>query len=100
MAVAPMASLMMNLLNDFCRLKAIRFAMKTETFNRYTSWYLTNVFYLNLTITDNMGKAELCDGVQVSDPSATLRINSTMMTNESKAGNKNIRYLILTFCFL
>ncbi len=101
MAVAPMASLMMNLLNDFCRLKAIRFAMKTETFNRYNFWYLTNVFYLNLTITDNMGKAELCDGVQVSDPSATLRINSTMMTNESKAGNKkNIRYLILTFCFL
>ena len=72
MAVAPMASLMMNLLNDFCRLKAIRFAMKTETFKRYNFWYLTNVFYLNLTITDNMGNVELCNAVQECDASTSL----------------------------
>ena len=63
MAVATMANLMMNLLNDFCRLNAIRFAMKTETFNRYNFWYLTKVFYLNLMITDNMGKVENCNVV-------------------------------------
>lgn len=67
MAVAPMASLMMNLLNVFCPLKAIRFAMKTETFNRYNFWYLTKVFYLHVTITDNMGKVELCNAVQEGD---------------------------------
>ena len=48
MAVAPMASLMMNLEKVFWRLKAIRFAMKTETFNRLNFCYLTNVFYLNV----------------------------------------------------
>jgi hypothetical protein len=35
MQVALMASLMMNLENVFCLLKAIRFAMKTETFKRH-----------------------------------------------------------------
>ncbi len=93
MAVAPMASLMMNLLNVFCRLKAIRFAIKTETFKRYNFWYLTNVFYLNLTITDNMGKVELCNAVQEGD--------ATMMRINQKAGSKkNKTYLILTVCFL
>ena len=48
MAVAPMASLMMNLEKVFCRLKAIRLAMKTETFKRRNFCYLTNVFYLNV----------------------------------------------------
>ena len=93
MAVAPMASLMMNLEKVFCRLKAIRFAMKTETFNRYNFCYLTKVFYLNLMIKDNMGKVEFCTAVQECD--------ATMMTKEQKAGNKkNIRYLFLTFCVL
>ena len=100
MAVAPMASLMINLLNDFCRLKAIRFAMKTETFNRYNFWYLTNVFYLNLTITDNMGKAELCDVVQESDASTSLSTGLTMMSRDIMVGPKqHLRCLLLTFCF-
>lgn len=93
MAVAPMASLMMNLLNVFCPLKAIRFAMNTETFNRYNFWYLTKVFYLHLMITDNMGKVEICTEVQVSD--------TTMIGKEQKACNKkNIICLLLTVCFL
>lgn len=48
MAVALMASLMINLEKVFCLLKAMRFAMKAETFNRYIFCYLTNVFYLNV----------------------------------------------------
>ena len=93
MAVAPMASLMMNLENVFCRLKAIRFAMNTETFNRYNFWYLTKVFYLNLTITDNMGKVELCNVVQEGD--------ATMMTKVFDAWTKkNIKHLVLMICFL
>ena len=93
MAVAPMASLMMNLLNVFCRLKAMRFAMKTETFKRYNFWYLTKVFYLNVTITDNMMKVEISTAVEVSD--------TTMMRKEQKVGKKkSIILLILTVCFL
>jgi Domain of unknown function (DUF5103) len=93
MAVAPMASLMMNLLNVFCPLKAIRFAINTETFNRYNFWYLTKVFYLNLTITDNMRNVEIGDAVQECD--------ATMMTRKTKAGtNKNSIYILLTICFL
>src|SRR6187549_2267600 len=59
MAVALMASLMMNFEKVFCRLKAIRFAMKTETFNRHIFWYLTKVFYLNVMIKVNMGKVKI-----------------------------------------
>ncbi len=66
MAVALMASLMINLEKVFCRLKAIRFAMKTDTFNRYIFWYLTNVFYLNVMIKDNMIKVENRNSLQSS----------------------------------
>jgi hypothetical protein len=85
-AVAPMASRMMNLEKVFCRLKAIRFAMNTETFNRYNFWYLTKVFYLNLMIKDNMGKAEISTSVQECD--------ATMMTNDKVPGTK--KYLLFT----
>jgi len=47
MAVAQTASRIMNLEKVFCRLKAIRLAMNTETFKRHIFWYLTKVFYLN-----------------------------------------------------
>ncbi len=101
MAVAPMASLMMNLLNDFCRLKAIRFAMKTETFKRYNFWYLTNVFYLNLTITDNMENVELCNAVQECDASTSLSTGFRMNRKGQNArSKKNRSYLLLTVCFL
>lgn len=93
MAVALMASLMMNLENVFCRLKAIRFAMKTETFKRHIFCYLTNVFYLNVMIIDNMGKVEICNAVQVCD--------ARMMRREQKAGyKKNIYFLLIVFVFL
>ena len=67
--------------------------MKRETFNRYNFWYLTNVFYLNVTITDNMGKVELCNAVQESD--------ARMVTRNKMLGQKIYLYpLFLTFCFL
>ena len=87
MAVAPIASLMINLENVFCRLKAMRFAMNTETFNRYNFWYLTKVFYLNLMITDNMGKVEMSSSVQECD--------ATMINNDKMPGTK--RYLLFAF---
>jgi len=101
MAVAPMASLMMNLLNVFCPLKAIRFAMNTETFNRYNFWYLTKVFYLNLMITLNMGKVEMSNAIQEGDASASISTGHTMMTKVSDTPTKKIwSYLFLTICFL
>jgi len=53
MVVAPMARPMMNLENVFCRLNAIRRAMKTDTFNGIFL-YLTNVFYLDVMINDKL----------------------------------------------
>src|SRR4051812_48315419 len=101
MAVAPIANLMMNLLNDFCRLKAMRFAMKTETFNRYNFWYLTKVFYLNVTITDNMMKVEISTVVQECDASTSLSTSSTMMTRDMfPVPKKYLSSLLLTCCFL
>ena len=51
MAVALMAKPIIKREKVFCRLKAIRFAMNTGTFNRHIFWYLTNVFYFRVMIT-------------------------------------------------
>ncbi len=96
MAVALMASLMMNFEKVFCRLKAIRFAMNTETFKRHIFWYLTNVFYLNVKIKDNMIKVESCKAVQEGD--ATVMPNDKMpgTTFVQTTGVKSKTYLLLT----
>jgi hypothetical protein len=101
MVVAPMASLIINRLNVFCRVKAIRFAMNTETFNRYNFWYLTKVFYLNLTITDNMGKVEFCNAVQVNHAPVSLSTGNAIKTRYYLPGAQNhLSALFLTFSFL
>ena len=101
MAVATMANLMMNLLNDFCRLNAIRFAMKTETFNRYNFWYLTKVFYLNLTITDKMRKVEVYHAAEASRNNQCVVVNTKKMTGNMMTGQKKyLCSLFLTVCFL
>jgi len=48
MAVALMASLMMNLEKVFCRLKAIRLAMNTETFKRHIFGILQMYFIYSI----------------------------------------------------
>ena len=58
MAVALMAKPMMKREKVFCLLKAIRLAMNTETFNRHIFWYLTKVFYLNVTTKYKMIKIQ------------------------------------------
>ncbi len=65
MAVALMANLMMNLEKVFCWLKAIRFAMKIETFKQRIFWYLTNVFYLSVIIIHNMEKVKIYNVVEL-----------------------------------
>ncbi len=99
MAVAPMASLMMNLEKLFCRLKAIRFAMKTETFKRYIFWYLTKVFYLNVMIIDNMGKVQTGHGIKMRHTEINGTVNMLILKNQ-KAGIKNlVRFLFFINCF-
>ncbi len=104
MAVALMASLMMNLEKVFCRLKAIRFAMNTDTFKRHIFWYLTKVFYLNVMIKDNMGKVEICRDVQdgyffpFSEKKEAQKSFATVTTKgQKKPVKKNSCVLIIAF---
>ncbi|MFZ1307016.1 MAG: DUF5103 domain-containing protein [Ferruginibacter sp.] len=74
--------------------------MKTETFNRYNFWYLTKVFYLNLTISDKMRKA-VRNEAEVSRNDQYVPLGAVTMTGKMMTGQKKYACTVfLTICFL
>lgn len=97
MVVAPMASLMIKRLNVLRPVKEIRFAINTETFKRYNFWYLTKVFYLNVTMTGNIGIRE--HGSKLSGCRRGFT-NGYLVNNSAVAGPKLILFPLLIFLAL